>query len=228
MEQQKYVVYYRVSKQKKRDGEYVEAEDDYSMKDQERIVKDFIAKEGGEIIGTFCEFISGRNDQRKEALKAVEMCKENDAKLLVALFSRVMRSLPFLMMLRAEQVKFTACDFKDANEFMINILCCVYEYQAKESNAKIARSLKIAKEKRGEWRVCNLNDEGRRKAAETKLQKWNNPNYKMLKQFCESLKQQGLTLHEIAWKVRQSAFAPILPNASASSVGSLLRREIAA
>lgn len=229
MEQQKYVAYYRISVQKKdKDGNKVEKKDDLSLEWQQRECDRYVNSKDGVIIGEFKEIASGRNDNRSEVAKAIKICQENDAILVIAKFSRFMRSLSFLVMIREAKIKFVAVDFEAANEFMVSMLCVVYEYQAKEIGKFVKDTLSIAREKRGEWRVSNFNDSGRRKAAQTKLKKWSDPKYKMLKQFCESLKGQGMTYHEIAWKVRQSAFSPILPNATADKIGALLRREIAA
>jgi len=228
--EQKFIAYYRKSVPRKdKNGKVVKKEDDYSIEFQRRECEKFAKSKGGVVIAEFSEIASGRNDARIEVAKAVDMCKQNNATLIVAKFSRFMRSLSFLVKIRDSKIKFTAIDLQDANELTISIFAVFAEYQAKETSAFVKSTLGIAREIKGkEWRVNNLNDSGRRKAAQTKLAKWNDPKYKMLKQFCESLKKQGMTYHEIAWKVRQSAFAPILPFATADKIGALLRREIAA
>lgn len=230
MEQQKFIAYYRKSVPRKdKNGKVVKKEDDYSIEFQRRECERYAKSKGGIVIAEFSEIASGRNDARIEVANAVSMCKSEDATLLVAKFSRFMRSLSFLVKIRDSKIKFTAIDLQDANELTISIFAVFAEYQAKETSSFVKNTLAVAREVKGkEWRVNNLTNEGRRKAAQTKLEKWNKPEYHMLKQFCNSLKEQGLTLHEIAWRVRQSAFNPILPNATAEKIGSLLRREIAA
>jgi len=227
--EQKYVAYYRISKQKTdKDGNKVEKKDDLSLEWQQRECAKFVATKGGTIIGEFKEIASGRNDYRSEVAKAVDMCKENNAILVIAKFSRFMRSMSFLVKIRESKIKFVAVDFEAANEFMVSMLCVVYEYQAQEIGKFVKDTLRIAREKRGEWRKSNFNNSGRQKAAETKRLKHQTPANKMLSEYCLSLKNQGLMLHEIAHQLKQSSFGHLMENITPERVGALLRRGVGA
>lgn len=225
MEQQKYVCYFRVSKQKTRNGNKIELADDYSIESQSRIVNDFIQQNNGISIGVFQEFISGRNDTREQALKAIELCKKENATFLVAKFSRGLRSLPFLVMLRNANVDFKAVDFKDANRLMINIMTCVYEYQAEEIGRYVKESLAIALEKRNgvNWRKVNFTNEGRRKAAQSKSAKFLKEDYLRLGSYIKSLQSNGLGTTRIADEIKKSPFANLIPDINKNKVESLLR-----
>jgi len=228
MEQQKFIAYYRKSVPRKdKNGQIVKKEDDWSIEFQKRECERYAKSKGGIIIAEFSEIASGRNDARVEVAKAVDLCKSQDATLVVAKFSRFMRSLSFLVKIRESKIKFTAIDLPDANELTISIFAVFAEYQAKETSSFVKSTLAVAREVKGkEWRVNNLTDFGRRKAAATKLAKHQTPANRMLSEYCLSLKNQGLMLHEIAHQLKQSSFGHLMENITPQRVGKLLRREV--
>ena len=84
LENQKYVAYYRVSTDIKRQA--------LSPEFQKNSIDDFINRFGGTISGEFFEDVSGTTLKRAEFEKAVNLCQEIGATLLVHKLSRLSRA----------------------------------------------------------------------------------------------------------------------------------------
>ncbi len=80
--------------------------------------------------------------------EAIKEAKKHKAILLVAKLDRLARSLSFITALQETKVKFRACDMPEANEFMIQILGAVGEYERKLISERTKAGLAQAK-KRG-------------------------------------------------------------------------------
>lgn len=225
MEQQKFVSYCRISRLKTREGKTVTIEDDYSMEWQIRTINEYVEQNNGVIIGNFAESLSGRNDSRPEVLKALELCKKENAILVVAKFSRFLRSITFLAKVLDSKVEFRAVDFPKADRLLIGILCVVNEYMAMDSAKMVKAGLGIALEKRGgvNWRKSNFNNSGRAKAAKSKSQKFLTNDMLRLGDYIKSLKKNGMGTTVIADEIKKSSFANLIPDINKNKVESLLR-----
>jgi DNA invertase Pin-like site-specific DNA recombinase len=82
----KYVAYYRVSTDR-------QAQTNLSLEYQANELQQFAAYSNGCIVGEFTDVESGSKDNRKELQKAIELCKANNAVLLVSKVDRLARSL---------------------------------------------------------------------------------------------------------------------------------------
>jgi len=108
------VAYYRVStKAQESSGLGLEA--------QRLTVEQFIERNGNQIIAEYTETESGKNDDRPELLKAIEIAKDNDATLVIAKLDRLSRSIRFITTLMDTGTRFVACDMPEANELTIHI-----------------------------------------------------------------------------------------------------------
>ena len=67
---------------------------------QRTINTQFISSHGGEIVMEYVEHESGKNDNRLELNKALEMCKKSGYTLLIAKLDRLSRSISFIFQLR--------------------------------------------------------------------------------------------------------------------------------
>ena len=117
----KYVAYYRVStKDQGKDG--------YGIQDQEKVVERYVGN--NELIASFKETESGSKSDRPELLKALALCKKENATLVIARLDRLARNLYFVAKLQNSKIDFVCCDIPDANKFTIQLLAAVAELVA--------------------------------------------------------------------------------------------------
>ena len=119
-----FVPYFRVSTdQQGRSGLGLEA--------QRRVVGDYVRGVGGEMLDAFIEVESGKRSDRPELARALAMARRKKATLLVAKLDRLARNTHFITSLQQSGVSFRAADMPQANEFMVQILAAVAEYEAR-------------------------------------------------------------------------------------------------
>lgn len=195
----KYAAYYRVSTSK-------QGASGLGLEAQRSTVAAYVGAKG-EIIAEFTDIESGKNDKRPELAKALRLCKETGATLLISKLDRLSRNMKFIVDLQESKVKFTACDMPEANEFTIHIFAAMAQHERKIISERTKSGLKAKKErikagnylnskadesgtptvmkpdKNGEYRLGNPNgwsDEKRALAAARKREKAeSNPNTAM-------------------------------------------------
>lgn len=150
-------------------------------------------------LAKFTEVESGKNPDRPEIAKAIKLCKEMDAILIVATLDRLARDLPFILRLRDTKVKFVIVDMPDANELTIIFLAAIAEYELKKIRERTTRGIRqspIFKE--GKWgNPKNFNNEGRQSGAD-KNKKDANEFWNTRKNYLQTLRKQRKTYAEIA------------------------------
>ena len=108
----KYVAYYRVSTNKQSLG----------LDAQQKSVSDFISANSENILlAEFKEKESGKNDYRMELNKALQLCKKENAILIIAKLDRLSRKVSFLFNLRDSGVDFKSLDCPDFNTLTLGI-----------------------------------------------------------------------------------------------------------
>jgi DNA invertase Pin-like site-specific DNA recombinase len=192
----KYVAYYRVSTKK-------QGESGLGLKAQRKAVLNFIAPEL--IDAEFEEVETGTNKKYRPVLKqAIELCKENDATLIIAKLDRLARNVAFVSALMNSGIKFKAVDMPKADELSIHIMSAIAENEAKVISKRIKDALAIKKEqlaKEGKklGNPNNLTDEHRRKGTEILIEKRKtNPNNKRALAFLKQMDTSNKTYEEIA------------------------------
>lgn len=136
----KFITYYRVST--KRQGQ-----SGLGLDSQRSIVSDYINKNGGEVLNSYTEIESGKNDSRPELLSAIEQCKKSGATLLVAKLDRLARSVYFISSLQHSNIDFICCDFPGANKMTISIIASIAEYERDLISSRTKSALKVLKDK---------------------------------------------------------------------------------
>lgn len=127
----KYISYLRASTERQRDGLGLDA--------QRTSILSFVERFGGSIIEEVCEIVSGGSKTREGFDRALELCKEHKAILLVHRIDRLSRS-GFYTVAKLEEngIPFIEADSPHDSELSKNIKFLV----AKEEKEKIQRRVK--------------------------------------------------------------------------------------
>lgn len=138
----KYVLYHRLSKKKQQGNQY-------GIESQEVDIQRFLdMQENYEVIGSFSEFYSGKGDwkQRRELVKAVNLCKETGATLVVAKVDRLGRNTASVATL-LEMINVRVATMPSAENMVINIIAVLAEEEARAISDRVKKSLQVAKGK---------------------------------------------------------------------------------
>lgn len=132
------VAYYRVSTKKQGDsGLGIDA--------QKAAVAGHVSGAGCELVASYVEVESGKNDARPELAKAISHAKRAKATLVIAKLDRLARDVHFVSGLMKAGVAFTACDNPTANNLTIHILAAVAEDEARRISERTKAALRAAK-----------------------------------------------------------------------------------
>ena len=134
----KYIAYYRVSTTK-------QGESGLGLEAQEKTVSNFMSSTGGDLITTYSEVASGRNNGREQLTAAITRCKLTGATLLIAKLDRLSRNRLFLMELDESKINFVCCDMPEANRLTIGIMACMAEYESQLISERTTAALAAAK-----------------------------------------------------------------------------------
>jgi DNA invertase Pin-like site-specific DNA recombinase len=135
----KYVAYLRVSTAK-------QGSSGLGLEAQETAIKSFL-KDDDQLLSTFIEIESGKDDERPELAKALREVELTGAKLLVAKLDRLSRAVSFIARLMDSKVDFIACDQPAATPFSIHIYAAVAEHERNMISQRTKAALRAAKER---------------------------------------------------------------------------------
>ena len=138
---QKFVVYRRLSKEDK-------ARTQHGFDSQKNDILHFLDSQGeGEIIGDFKEFISGTAELKPELEKALNLCKETGATLLVAKLDRLSRRVSQIANHMESGVKFKGASLPNADNYQLHIYAALSEQERSMISDRVKRGLLAAKSK---------------------------------------------------------------------------------
>jgi DNA invertase Pin-like site-specific DNA recombinase len=145
----KYVAYLRVStKRQGQSGLGIEA--------QREMISTHLNGGEWQIIEEFVEHESGKRSdrKRKELSKALKLCKETGATLIIAKIDRLTRNLAFLTRLLEQGVPVIATDIPQMhspaqNKFVLQLMANIAEYEAETISQRTKEAL-AAKKARGD------------------------------------------------------------------------------
>lgn len=134
----KIVCYFRVStKRQGRSGLGLQA--------QKTAIKPLLKEK--KLIGEFEEVESGKNNDRPELQKAINLCKEEGATLLIAKLDRLSRSVTFISQLQDSGIEFLCADMPDASKLTIHIFAALAQHERELISKRTKAALKEAKRK---------------------------------------------------------------------------------
>src|SRR5580765_1645176 len=84
--------------------------DGYGIDAQHHSVQHFLSSRDGRLIDEFTEVESGRSKDRPELAKAIALCRQRKAVLVIGRLDRLARNAAFLLNLRDSGITFVACD----------------------------------------------------------------------------------------------------------------------
>ena len=114
---------------------------------QEIAMEAFISSQGGNIIQTFTEQVSGRKADRDELQKAIKACKKHGASLLVSKLDRLSRRVSFIALLMESSIQLKVCEHPEADTFMLHLRAILSEEEARQISSRTKAALAVLKSK---------------------------------------------------------------------------------
>ena len=119
----------------------------YSLEAQEKAIEDYCAKAGYELLDTYSEQASGKNNNRKVVNEVIKRCRSTKSKLVIARLDRFTRDLHFLTSIQRQKgLEFIALDNPNADAMVIQIMMSVAENESRMISTRTITALRIAKE----------------------------------------------------------------------------------
>lgn len=112
---------------------------------QRKVIEDFAASRGADVLARFTEVESGRKADRPELLKALHLAKVTGARLVIAKLDRLSRNAAFLLALRDSGVRFVAVDMPEANDLTVGIMALVAQAEREAISRRTKEALAVAK-----------------------------------------------------------------------------------
>lgn len=112
---------------------------------QRKVIEDFAASRGAEVLARFTEVESGRKADRPELAKALHLAKVTGATLVIAKLDRLSRNAAILLALRDSGVRFVAVDMPEANDLTVGIMALVAQAEREAISRRTKEALAVAK-----------------------------------------------------------------------------------
>lgn len=187
----RFVAYYRVSTRK-------QGIHGLGMDAQREAVRSFLNGCSWELIGEFAEVESGKRNKREELQKALALCRQRKATLVIAKLDRLSRNAAFLLNLQEAGVEFKAVDMPEADRFMVGIMALVAQKEREMISERTRQGLRAAR-RRG-TQLGNPNPHDALKAALKAKQERSRAFAEGLAPIVKQIQKAGMT------SLRQLAF----------------------
>ena len=134
----KYITYFRVSTQQQgRSGLGLDA--------QEASVYSYLINMSGEVVGSYQDIESGKNNKRSGLADALRRCRLTGATLLISTLDRLSRDKEFLSSIIDSKVAFTCTDMPEASQTELHNEAAFIVRETKLIGARIKAALAAAK-----------------------------------------------------------------------------------
>lgn len=134
----KIVSYMRVSTDK-------QGQSGLGLEAQKNAINNYMKSKDAEIVDSFTEVESGKNDNRPELAKALHLAEVTGATLVIAKLDRLSRDAAFLITLQNSHVKFIAADMPNANEMTVSIMAIMAQQEREAISKRTKEALAVAK-----------------------------------------------------------------------------------
>lgn len=195
---EKFVVYKRLSKEKVEGNQYGFGSQDHDIQSFLKQIPD------SEVIGEFSEIYTGKSiwTQRKELVKAVEMCEKTGANLLVSKVDRLGRQVESVSHL-LNRVNVRIATMPSATNMVIQIMSVMAEEEARAISARTKAALLVAKSK-GVLIGAAVHKNRSQKIFGQRLAKSATNFAEQYKEKLDTMRSVGLTYAQIANKFNES------------------------
>ncbi|MFC3616000.1 recombinase family protein, partial [Lutimaribacter marinistellae] len=112
---------------------------------QRKVINDFAASTGADVLARFIEVESGRKNDRPQLEAALSLARLTGATLVIARLDRLSRDAAFLLTLQASGVRFLACDMPEANDLTVGIMALVAQQEREAISRRTKEALAAAK-----------------------------------------------------------------------------------
>lgn len=116
------------------------------------------------LIGEFCDVQSGRDDNRRELLKALQLARRESAKLIIARLDRFSRRVSFIANIMEQGISLCCAEMPNASDFQLHIFAALAQEERRLISERTKAALAEAK-RRGKILGAN----GRNLAAKNRL-----------------------------------------------------------
>ena len=135
----RFVAYYRVSTDR-------QGKSGLGLEAQKVAVADYLNGGNWKLLAEFTEVESGKkHENRPQLVRAIEACRKQKAKLIIAKLDRLSRNLAFTAALMDSGVEFIAVDNPHANKLTIHILAAVAQHEREMISERTKAALQAAK-----------------------------------------------------------------------------------
>lgn len=195
----KYIAYYRVSTNKQNLG----------ITAQKNAVENYIKSNNANLICSYEEKESGKNDERKELNKALEQCRKENATLIIAKLDRLSRKVSFLFNLRDSGINFLSLDCPQFNTLTLGIYSVLAETERELISQRTKLALQVKKE--NGYKLGTPKKDVPKEIRELAYQKKRiiadeNSNNKRAKSLVEAMLKTTNNKSEIARKLNDNGF----------------------
>ena len=112
---------------------------------QKTAIEAYVTSKGAEVLKSFVEIESGKNNERPQLTEALHLAKVTGATLVIAKLDRLSRNASFLLALRDSGVDFIAADLPDANRLTVGIMALIAEQERETISKRTKDALHEAK-----------------------------------------------------------------------------------
>lgn len=134
----KFIAYYRVSTDR-------QGKSGLGLDAQRHAVETYLNGAAAGLEADYVEIESGKDNERPKLLQALEACRKQKAKLVIAKLDRLSRNLSFIAALMESGVEFVAVDNPNATKLTIHILAAVAQHEREAISERTKAALQAAK-----------------------------------------------------------------------------------
>lgn len=123
--------------------------DGHGMESQRQAVRDYVAKQGGTIVGEFEEVVSGsKTDEQRPALKAaLELCRKTNSTLVCKRLDRLGRNASYVLSLLDSGVDIVFVDQPGLCKLSLGFLSLIASHERELISLRTKAGLKVAKQR---------------------------------------------------------------------------------
>ena len=133
-----FIAYFRVSTDR-------QGQSGLGLEAQRKAVMDYLNGGNWKLVAEYTEVESGKRNDRPELADALDACRRQKAKLVIAKIDRLARNVHFISGLMESGVDFVAADMPEANKLTVHIMAAMAEYEREQISDRTKAALAAAK-----------------------------------------------------------------------------------